>query len=246
MLGQIGWQSEVIEGGYQTFRRLVHQAMYTTPIAQKIVLLDGNTGTAKTDIIQELKKIDVQTIDLEGLAGHRGSLLGEMPGGQPSQKAFESRIALSLAQMDPNRPVIVEAESNKIGARIIPPTLWDAMNAAPRIGISASIETRTTYLTRAYDDILSDQERLRDRLSPLIAHRGHELVNGWYTLLNSGDKFGLTKALMEQHYDPSYAKSRNAIGAHFIAEISVEKLDQAGISDAAIAVKSAISKLSSS
>ena len=61
----------------------------------------------------------VQVIDLEGLANHRGSLFGHRSGGQPSQKAFEGRLAAALAALDPVRPVVVEAESSrKIGATV--------------------------------------------------------------------------------------------------------------------------------
>jgi tRNA 2-selenouridine synthase len=79
----------------------------------------------------------VQTLDLEALAAHRGSLFGAMPGGQPSQKAFESRLHDALSRLDPARPVVVEAESSRIGARVIPPALWTAMAAAPVIGIDS-------------------------------------------------------------------------------------------------------------
>ena len=57
-----------------------------------------------------------QVLDLEGLANHRGSLLGGDPEEQPAQKGFESQLAERLARLDPERPVLVEAESSKIGA----------------------------------------------------------------------------------------------------------------------------------
>jgi tRNA 2-selenouridine synthase len=170
---------------------------------------------------------------LEGLAQHRGSLLGEMADPQPAQKAFESALAGALVALDPDRPVLVEAESNKIGQRIIPPTLWEAMKQAPRIEMQAPIGARCDYLVRAYDDILSDGERLRDRLSPLRAHRGHAVVDAWEAMIDAGDKPGLTQALMEQHYDPAYEKSRRAIGADVMAQVAVKRLDAAGTDEAA-------------
>ncbi len=106
---------ELITGGYKAWRALVVTALYETPVAARVVVLDGNTGTAKTDVLALLKRRGVQVIDLEGLARHRGSLFGAMPGGQPSQKAFETALALELARLDPCRPVVVEAESSKVG-----------------------------------------------------------------------------------------------------------------------------------
>ena len=229
MLGQIGWRSESIKGGYQTYRRLVYRALYEGQIPHRLLLLDGYTGTAKTDLLHILARRGVQVLDLEGLAGHRGSLLGEMAQSQPSQKAFESALAGALSRLDPARPVLVEAESSKIGERIVPPAIWAAMKAAPRIEVEAPLAARTEYLVAAYDDILSDAERLRDRLDLLRAHRGHAVVDGWFELIAVGDKPGLTRALMVEHYDPAYAKSRRAIGAEVLARVTAGQLDAAGL-----------------
>lgn len=233
MLQQIGWRAEVVDGGYRTYRRLVNSYLYDDPLPHRLVALDGYTGTAKTELLALLRTRGAQVLDLEGLANHRGSLLGEMPGGQPSQKAFESALAAAMCQLDPTRPVVVEAESSKIGNLILSPSVWTALCAAPRIRITASIEARSTYLAEAYDDILSETERLRDRLSPLRHHRGHEVVDGWMSLIEAGDKRGLTRALMEQHYDPAYTKSRRAQNADVIAQVEAAALDSAGLSDAA-------------
>jgi tRNA 2-selenouridine synthase len=79
-----------VEGGYRSFRRAVVRALYDDPFPSPVVLLDGNTGTAKTAILARLKTRGVQVIDLEGLARHRGSLLGGM-GGQPSRRPSRRR-----------------------------------------------------------------------------------------------------------------------------------------------------------
>ena len=228
MLGEIGWRAETITGGYQSYRRLIHSALYETNLPNHVVLLDGNTGTAKTEILGRLAARGVQVIDLEGLANHRGSLLGEMPGGQPSQKRFESRLACALLRLDPARPVLMEAESNKIGARILPPTLWAAMKAAPRFEITAPANARADYLTRAYDDILSDGPGMIDRLAPLVRVRGREVIDGWSDLVAAGDKRALTRALISQHYDPAYAKSRRDRDTVAEARIETQSLDDAG------------------
>ncbi|WP_170465267.1 tRNA 2-selenouridine(34) synthase MnmH [Ruegeria arenilitoris] len=243
MLQQIGWRAEVVEGGYRTYRRLVNRYLYDDPLLHRLIALDGYTGTAKTEILTHLKERSVQVLDLEGLANHRGSLLGEMPGGQPSQKAFESALAAALCHLDTARPVVVEAESSKIGSLILPPSLWTALRQAPRIQINASIQARSAYLVSAYDDVLSDQVRLRDRLSPLRFHRGHEVVDGWMTLIDAGDKRALTQALIEQHYDPAYAKANRARKAKIIASIEVPTLDAPGLSAAASQIEAVLDQL---
>ncbi len=233
MLSQIGWRSEVLDGGYKTFRRLVTSMLYDTPLEYRLIMLGGYTGTAKTDLLARLAARGVQILDLEKLAGHRGSLLGETKEGQPSQKMFETRLAMALSQLDPARPVVVEAESSKIGRILLPPSLWAAMCSAPWIDISAPIEARARYLVRAYDDILSDTDRLTEKLNVVRRHRGHAIVDGWMALIAEGDKVGLTRALMQEHYDPSYNTSMKSVEREFMAQISVPDLSARGQENAA-------------
>ncbi|WP_299886871.1 tRNA 2-selenouridine(34) synthase MnmH [uncultured Ruegeria sp.] len=243
MLQQIGWRAEVIEGGYRSYRRLVNAYLYHDPLPHQLVALDGYTGTAKTEILGQLQRRGVQVLDLEGLANHRGSLLGDMPGGQPGQKAFESALSAAFCALDASRPVVVEAESSKIGNLILPPSLWTALCAAPRVQITAPIAARTAYLVRAYDDILSDAKGLRDRLLPLRFHRGHEVVDGWLQLIEEGEKQELTRALMESHYDPSYLKSRRARDANVLSQVHLTTLDDPGLADAAARIETLLTQL---
>ena len=242
LLKEIGWRSDVIQGGYKTYRRLVVDMLHHNPLPFRIVKLGGYTGTAKTELLPLLAARGVQVIDLEGLARHRGSLLGAM-GDQPAQKAFESALAGQLCQMDPARPVLVEAESSKIGSILIPPSLWDAMKPAPMVEIEASLEARTAYLMRAYDDILSDTEALRDKLSPLKAHRGEALVAEWVGLSAAGDKRALTRSLMQDHYDLAYAKSVKALAPDVVARIRADGLTPQHLSDVAAKVEQALQSM---
>ena len=185
----------------------------------------------------------VQTLDLEGLANHRGSLLGAMPGGQPGQKAFETRLAQALLAADPDKPIVVEAESNKIGERLIPPSLWALMKEAPRIEVTASLDRRARYLARAYDDILSDGPGLKQKLAPLVKFRGHAVVDGWFDQIEKGDRLALTTALMRDHYDPAYAKSRETIGASTRETVALDGLEEADLERGAQAIAEAVIRL---
>ncbi|MGJ8609803.1 MAG: tRNA 2-selenouridine(34) synthase MnmH [Octadecabacter sp.] len=223
ILTQIGWRAGVVDGGYQAFRRLVYDALYLDKLPHRVILLDGNTGTAKTDVLHLLAAKGVQVLDLEGLANHRGSLLGEMDGGQPSQKAFETALACAIAALDVTRPVIVEAESSKIGARIIPPSLWAAMKDAPRVEIDAPMDARAQYLAQAYVDISADRALMVTKLEVLRRHRGR-LVDSWLALLGAEDFDGLARALMEDHYDPTYRASRARHGPDVLQRFAVNDL----------------------
>jgi tRNA 2-selenouridine synthase len=232
LLSEIGWRSDVIKGGYKTYRRLVVDMLHRMPLPYRFVQLGGYTGTAKTEILPLLAARGVQVIDLEGLANHRGSLLGGM-GDQPSQKAFESALAGVLCRMDPARPVLVEAESSKIGDIILPPSLWEAMKIAPWIEVVAPIEARTDYLMRAYDDILSDAPALQAKLAPLKFHRGEALVSRWIGLSAAGDTRTLTRSLMADHYDLAYAKSMKAVAPTVAARIEARGLTPKHLGDVA-------------
>ena len=228
ILKQIGWRADTIAGGYKTYRKFVYTDMYEAQIPHRFVLLDGNTGTAKTDILNRLSSHYIQTLDLEGMAQHRGSMLGGVAGGQPDQKTFESRLACKLSTLDPKRPVIVEAESSKIGRLNVPPTVWAAMCEAPRIDIEAPVEERARYLNAAYTDVIANTDRLTTLLQPLRQHRSHSTVDHWEALLRDGDFIGLARSLIVDHYDPSYAKSRSVHKPTVIASLQSDTLNDEG------------------
>ena len=228
ILKAVGWRAETVEGGYQSWRRRVVAETYEAPPPARVVLVDGNTGTAKTEVLHRLAARGHQVIDLEGLANHRGSLFGDR-GGQPAQKGFDSAVAARVARLDPARPVFVEAESSKIGDLLVPPGLFAAMRAAPRIEIEASAEARAAYLARAYADVTADADRLADVLSRLRRIQGAERVEAWQALARDGAFQALALDLVRHHYDPRYAKSRGRSDGRIVARVGAERLDDAGL-----------------
>ncbi|MGY9031271.1 MAG: tRNA 2-selenouridine(34) synthase MnmH, partial [Rhodobacterales bacterium] len=73
--------------------------------------------------------------------------------------------------------------------------------------------------------------------------RGHAVVDGWLALLDSGEFRALAKALMEQHYDAAYAKSRGFEAPAVVATVNVSTLDGAGQDDASGQIIQALSAL---
>jgi tRNA 2-selenouridine synthase len=205
ILTQIGWRAETVTGGYQTWRRLVVAALYDADWPTRVILLDGNTGTAKTQVLALLAERGVQTIDLEGLAKHRGSVFGAT-GVQPDQKGFETALATAMVRLDPARPLVVEAESSKVGARLIPPSLWAAMRGGRRLRIEAPVAARAAYLTQAYADIIADRVALDRAITSLKRLVGGAAVTRWQGLVAVGAFETLAGELIAQHYDPRYAR----------------------------------------
>lgn len=209
ILAQVGWRVAVLEGGWKAWRRLVHRALYESPFPAPVVLLDGDTGTAKTALLEQVAARGGQVIDLEGLARHRGSAFGALPGGQPAQKAFESALALAIGRLNPARPVLIEAESSRIGALRLPPALWTAMRAAPRITIEAPIAARARHLARAYADLGADRDRLAARIRALSPLHPRDRIADWLALAQAGAHESLAAGLIRDHYDPRYARLRD-------------------------------------
>lgn len=233
ILSQIGWRAEVIDGGYRSYRRLVVAAMHDTPLPHQLVLLDGNTGTAKTELLHLLAARGVQIVDLEGQAAHRGSVFGPVATPQPSQKAFEGALAAAFDQLDPGRPVLVEAESSKIGNLGVPPSAWAAMRAAPRVALSAPLQARARYLTKTYADIIADTEALAATLQLLMPFQGRERIAEWLALATSDQYETLASELMQHHYDPRYGKSRGAREGQGAWDIALQSLDPSDLEKAA-------------
>ena len=243
VLEQVGWRPTVLAGGYKTYRRRVTAALYDAEPDFKVVLLDGYTGVAKTEVLRRLTELGVQTVDLEGLAAHRGSLFGALPGQpQPHQKGFESALLARIDQLDRARPVVVEAESSKVGELNVPPMLWKAMLAAPRIELAAPREARARYLTYAYGDIIADPAALDDILGKLPVHHGKERLAEWRALASAGAYTQLAAGLIEHHYDPAYERSRRKETRPCVEVVALDDLDPASLDAAARRIKESLTR----
>jgi tRNA 2-selenouridine synthase len=241
VLEQVGWRVAVLTGGYRTYRRRVAAALYDAEPDFQVVLLDGQTGVAKTQALQLLAALGVQTLDLEALAAHRGSLFGALPGRpQPHQKTFESALLARLDALDRTRPIVVEAESSKVGDLNLPPMLWKAMLAAPRIELAAPIAERARYLTLAYADIIADPAALESVLARLPVHHGRERRAEWRALARAGDFEALAASLIERHYDAAYDRSRRTDRRPCLARIELDRLDTDSLRRAAARIAETI------
>ncbi len=208
VLGQIGFAAHVIDGGYAAFRRAVLAELQILPRQLDLHVLCGRTGSAKSRLLQALAEQGAQVLDLEGLACHRGSVLGPLPGQpQPSQKAFETRLWHALRSLDPSRPVFAEGESRTIGRLRVPEVLLEHLRAAPCIRPDLSIEARVDFLLQDYAHFLDDVESFCERLQALHELRGAAVVQAWQAQARAGQWRSVVRQLLEQHYDPIYERS---------------------------------------
>ena len=204
----IGWKARQLDGGYKVWRRHVMDALATRPAALNCIVLTGPTGSGKTRLLQSLGAAGAQILDLEGLARHRGSLLGSLPGQpQPSQRGFESALLHAIESLDPARPVFVEAESRRIGMVGLPDTLLHAMHAGRCVRVRATLPQRVEFLLQDYAHLFETPEAFGATLERLIGLHSRQTVRDWQTLIAAGQRAELFQALVETHYDPAYRRS---------------------------------------
>ena len=207
----VGWDAQQLAGGYKSWRRHVIDLIDALAPALDLRVICGATGSAKTRVLHALAQQGAQVLDLETLACHKGSLLGEWPGRpQPSQTAFETQIAAALEAVDPARPLYVEGESRRIGRLNVPVALVERMRGAACIEVQAAFAARLDYLLRDYAYLGERPDWLAGQLALLKDLHGKETVAAWQSMARRGDLAPLFGALATRHYDPAYARSQRS------------------------------------
>ncbi|OGA66672.1 MAG: tRNA 2-selenouridine(34) synthase MnmH [Betaproteobacteria bacterium RIFCSPLOWO2_12_FULL_68_20] len=208
ILREIGWDASTLEGGYKAYRRWVVGQLQTLPGRFDFRVVQGATGSGKSRLLAALREAGAQVLDLEALAAHRGSVLGDLPGRpQPSQKWFDSLLLKELSALDAARPVYVEGESRKIGQVQVPEALIGNMRASECIVLEADAETRVALLLDEYRHFLADTKSLEAQLDCLVGLHGREKVNAWKSLAARGEWREFVARLLVEHYDPAYRRS---------------------------------------
>jgi len=210
ILRSVGWRARIIEGGYKSFRKFVSEdldRLLSSPDLE-LTVLAGPTGVAKTRMLHTLKKQGAQVLDLEGLANHRGSVLGLTPDTtQPSQKHFETQLWHTLQGLDLTKPVFTEAESNRIGRIHCPPALWKKLGEGKIIELELPIEKRAEFLLDDYPHFTEQPEHLKSLLDKLVKLRGHEQVAEWHEQIDSGKWPEFVMSVLVDHYDLVYRRA---------------------------------------
>ena len=208
VLNEIDWRAMQLDGGYRAYRRHVVDRLATLPARFGYRVVCGMTGSGKSRLLSALGAEGAQVLDLEDLAKHRGSLLGDLPDQpQPSQKRFESLLLATLERFDPKRPVIVESESKRIGRLQVPDALLDGMRAAPCLRVELATAARVALLKEEYAHFLADTALLAQRLAPLVPLHGKATIERWNAQAQRGEFDALVESLLVEHYDPTYSRA---------------------------------------
>jgi tRNA 2-selenouridine synthase len=231
-LRTIGFKVDVLPGGWKSYRRWVRTSLETLPRAFEYRVLAGPTGCGKTRLLLEMARQGQQVLELEGLARHRGSLIGHWPGiAQPSQKTFDSLLLARLRGFDTARPVWVEAESKKIGEVQLPDALHDAMHRSPVWNLLVPMHERVRLWREDYPHFVSQPSEMVTKLAPLKPLVGGDELASWQTMASNGQTDTLFERVMTVHYDPCYARSTHRHYGPPVPhqEVALDSLDTAAL-----------------
>ena len=234
VLGQIGFRVQLIEGGYKAFRAamLADLPARIEPLSFRVIC--GPTGSGKTRLLHALAAAGAQVLDLEGLARHRASVLGAIPGvPQPSQKHFETCLWDALRGLAPPRRVWGGGKTTRGASLPVPEPLSAAVRASAWLGVDLSEDERVALLLEDYPFFVSDPAYFGQRLDTLVALRGRAVVDGWKAQIAAGRTEAVVRELLEKHYDPGYASSTRRNFARFEQARVVRLADRSAVAMAA-------------
>jgi tRNA 2-selenouridine synthase len=207
LMREIGWPAQRLEGGYKAYRRRVIAELEMLPSRFRYIVICGPTGSGKSRLLAAIRALGGQVLDLEALARHRGSVLGDWPGeAQPAQKMFESAIWSALQALQPGA-VFVEAESKRIGSLRVPDALVRWIWNGQCVRLETSLAARLDFLQAEYRHFFDAPDVLKARLNALVPLYGKETIERWQDMAHPARWQELVTELLERHYDPAYTKS---------------------------------------
>lgn len=205
LLSSIGTPSIKLEGGYKDYRNHVLEMLPSIMDDVNFVVLYGNTGTGKTEILKDLDREGSDVLDLEGAANHRGSTLGSVGlGEQNSQKMFESILYNSLRDRKSNL-VFTEGESKRIGKDVIPDCIFNKIKSGIHLSITCPIEYRVETIFKDY--VHGTDEELIEAITYLKKRLGKSKVDEYISKIKNNNHREVIEALMVDYYDPLYEKN---------------------------------------
>ncbi|MBW5409703.1 tRNA 2-selenouridine(34) synthase MnmH, partial [Brachyspira hampsonii] len=198
-----GYDVYMLKGGYKRYRNYVLSSFERD---YKIYLLTGKTGSGKTLILNKLKSMGYNVIDLEKIAKHKGSAFGWInEGEQPSQEQFENNLSYELLKYDINSTLWFEDESLLIGRRAIPKSLFNKMREAQKIiYLDIPKECRAEYIVNTYGEY--NIEDLRESIIKIRKRLGGERLKESLELLNNGKIYECVLNML-YYYDRAYRLS---------------------------------------
>ncbi|MFG6117174.1 tRNA 2-selenouridine(34) synthase MnmH [Halobacillus sp. MO56] len=204
VLEVMGLKTFQLEGGIRSFRKKVVADLEAIASLQRtFIVLEGLTGTKKTEILEQLEEKNYPVLDLEGLAAHRGSVFGRVDLPDRSQKDFDVRLWERLQEISVTDYYIIESESKRLGNIEIPKFIIDGKQAGPRIHVHTSIPVRIDTILATYQPEQNHKaiEKAWEVIRKRTAAEARVIID---EALAVQDYRTVTEQLLIHYYDPKY------------------------------------------
>jgi tRNA 2-selenouridine synthase len=216
-----GLQSFRLVGGYKAYRHYILEKMSEYLLDKQAIVIHGKTGVGKTEILHQLKSKGYPVLDLEGIAGHRGSIFGSIGLGEGhNQKTFDALLFDALAEIKDSPYFVMEAESKRIGRAVQPQELLDLKENGIHLYLESSVDTRIQHILNEYVLPFSHLPWFKEKVKLGLEKIEKRLKNiNIKTDMNqsflSEDWVNLIRILLEDYYDPMYDYKRSEYSGHF-------------------------------
>ena len=174
-VGLLGVRCCQLKGGIRSFRKVVQEGLASEAVKKReYLIVAGHTGSRKTEILHLLQERGYPVIDLEGLAGHRGSVFGHIGVSPNSQKQFEYLLLKRLKEIEDSTYVIIEGESKRLGRVVIPDFILKGKENGKRIELIYPFWSRVEYIYRTYQPHLH-KEKIQEAIGKISKYLTHSL-----------------------------------------------------------------------
>ena len=201
---RVNLKCSLLQGGYKSYRNYLLESVGNIP---NLIVIEGSTGSGKTEILQKLSEMGEQIIDLELFANHRGSVfggIGQVP--QPTTQQFQNRILEEILKFDLSKRVWIEGESQTVGRVFLPDPLWACMNSSQNVEVVIPRSERIDRLVREYGFLPA--ELMENAIITIVQRLGDQRMRE--ILHNYREKNLMIVAdMLLEYYDQTYQYSRD-------------------------------------
>lgn len=237
LLSMVGQEAAQLRGGYHQYRKHIFQQLRDYMLKPQVIILKGKSGTGKTETLRLLAERGYPVLDLEGLARHRGSSFGSVPGEVPQcQKNFDSLLLHKLKELQDSPYILLEGESKRIGNICLPDFLFSAMKQAPVIEVTGSLASRRERILAEYTPG-NHKARLNAYMS-LFRLQGvlsKALYRELKLCIDCQDYAAFVELILLCHYDRLY--DHKLPGKQVLARINSDETEKAAASIASLLEK---------
>ena len=221
VFNKAGYDVALLDGGYKAYRHAIRESLAREA---RIVVLGGNTGSGKTQLLQSIASHGEQVIDLEKLACHKGSVfgaLGQPP--QPTNEQFENELHVQWQKLDFLRPVWMEDESRMIGRVTLPDPVVEHLSQGLLIRVGLDSRVRIRRLVAEY--ACFESKLLAEAINRIGERLGGTRTKEALAALDEGN-FETVAAIVLAYYDKAYQFSMTRRKNSAVLDLNIQGRDQ--------------------